>query len=336
MRVAVFSAKPYDRQFLEAANAAAGAPHRFEWIEAHLGPRSALQAAGAEAACLFVNDRADAEALAALHDQGTRLIALRCAGYNNVDLAAAARLGLAVGRVPAYAPEAVAEHAAALVLSLGRRLHKAYARVREGNFALDGLLGLDLHGRSVGIIGTGQIGRAFARIMGGFGCRLLAHDPFPDAGTAARLGLEYVSLPELLAQSDIVSLHCPLTPATHRLIDAEALARMKPGAMLINTSRGGMLDTQAVIAALKSGHLGHLGLDVYEEEANLFFEDLSATVLQDDVFARLLTFPNVLITGHQGFFTAAAMRAIAETTLGNLQAFAAGGMPLHPVSAPTG
>ncbi|KAA2212107.1 2-hydroxyacid dehydrogenase [Teichococcus oryzae] len=336
MRVAVFSAKPYDRRFLQMANEAVGSPYHFEWIEAQLGPRSALQAAGARAACLFVNDRADATALAALHEQGVRLVALRCAGFNNVDLAAASRLGIAVARVPAYAPEAVAEHAAALVLSLSRRMHKAYARVREGNFALDGLLGLDLHGRCVGIIGTGQIGLAFARIMHGFGCRLLAHDPAPSQDAIRRLGIEYRPLAELLADADIISLHCPLTPATNRLIDAAALTRMKRGAMLINTSRGAMLDTTAVIAALKSGHLGHLGLDVYEEEADLFFEDLSGTVLQDDVFARLLTFPNVLITGHQGFFTEGAMRAIAATTLANLDAFAAGRAPLHAVPLPEG
>ncbi|MFC3127618.1 2-hydroxyacid dehydrogenase [Pseudoroseomonas globiformis] len=336
MRVAVFSAKPYDREFLEVANRAAGSPHRFEWIVAHLDSRSALQAAGAEAACLFVNDQADAAALATLQSQGTRLIALRCAGFNNVDLLAAAELGIAVGRVPSYAPEAVAEHAAALVLSLSRRMHRAYARVREGNFALDGLLGLDLHGRTVGIVGTGQIGLAFARIMAGFGCRILAHDPAPDSGAADRIGLSYAPLAAVFAEADILSLHCPLMPETRRLIDAEALARMKRGAMLINTSRGAMLDTQAVIAALKSGHLGHLGLDVYEEEAGLFFEDLSASVLQDDVFARLLTFPNVLITGHQGFFTRGAMQAIAETTIANLQAFVSGGQPLHPVALPAG
>ncbi|WP_372622929.1 2-hydroxyacid dehydrogenase [Falsiroseomonas sp.] len=327
MRIAVFSAKPYDRRFLEAA--AKGA-HDFAWIEARLDPATARLAEGAGAACLFVNDRADAAALEVLAAGGVKLLALRSAGFNHVDLAAAQRLGLAVGRVPAYSPEAVAEHAVALILTLNRNIHRAYNRVREGNFALDGLLGFDLHGRTVGIVGTGQIGTAFARIMRGFGCRLLGHDPHQNPDCVA-LGLEYRPLNELLAEADIVSLHCPLTPATRHLMDAERLAWMKRGAMLVNTSRGAILDTAAVIRALKSGRLGHLGLDVYEEEEKLFFEDLSGTVIADDVFARLLTFPNVLITGHQGFFTEQAMRAIAETTLANVESFARTGRALHTV-----
>lgn len=326
MRVAVFSTKPYDRRFLEEA----GAAHEFRWIEARLDEQTARLAEGCDAACLFVNDRADAPALAVLASCGVRLLALRSAGFNHVDLAAAAAAGIAVGRVPAYSPEAVAEHAVALILALNRRIHRAYARVREGNFALDGLLGFDLRGRTVGVVGTGQIGTAFARIMAGFGCGLLGHDPQENPACLA-LGLRYAPLEELLAGSDIVSLHCPLVPATRHLIDGAALRRMKPGAMLVNTSRGAILDTRAVIAALKSGRLGHLALDVYEEEERLFFEDLSATVIADDVFARLLTFPNVLITGHQGFFTAEAMRAIAATTVANLDAFAATGRPRHPV-----
>jgi D-lactate dehydrogenase len=328
MRIAVFSTKPYDRRFLQAA--AQGA-HDFTWIEARLDAATARLAEGCEAACLFVNDRADAAALRALHDGGVKLLALRSAGFNHVDLAEAKRLGLAVGRVPAYSPEAVAEHTVALILALNRRIHRAYNRVREGNFALDGLLGFDLHGRTVGVIGTGQIGHAFARIMRGFGCRLLGHDPQQSPDCLA-LGMEYRTLDDLLPEADIVSLHCPLTPGTRHLIDAARLARMKPGAMLINTSRGAILDTAAVIRALKSGRLGHLGLDVYEEEEKLFFEDLSGTVIADDVFARLLTFPNVLITGHQGFFTEEAMRAIAETTLANVARFEATGAPLHPVA----
>jgi D-lactate dehydrogenase len=328
MRVAVFSAKPYDRQFL----AAAGAGHDFTWIESRLDAQTARLAEGHEAACLFVNDRADAAALGVLAAGGVRFLALRSAGFNHVDLAAAARLGIGIGRVPAYSPEAVAEHAVALILALNRRIHRAYARVREGNFALEGLLGFDLHGKTVGLVGTGQIGLAFARIMAGFGCRLLGFDPQPSPQAPA-LGLEYLPLDDLLARSDIVSLHCPLTPGTRHLIDAAALARMKRGAMLVNTSRGGILDTAAVIEALKSGQLGHLGLDVYEEEEKLFFEDLSATVIADDVFARLLTFPNVLITGHQGFFTAEAMRAIAETTVANIDAFARSGEAKFPVRA---
>lgn len=251
---------------------------------------------------------------------GTRLIALRSAGFNHVDLAAAQRLGLTVARVPAYSPHAVAEHAVGMILALNRRLHRACNRTREGDFSLDGLLGFDLAGKTVGVVGTGQIGQVFARIMAGFGCRLLAFDPFPQAA----LGVTYVPLPALLAQSDIVSLHCPLNADTHHLIDASALASMKMGAMLINTSRGGLIDSPALIDALKSGQLGHLGLDVYEEEADLFFEDRSADVLQDDVLARLLTFPNVIVTAHQAFFTREALAGIADTTLANAAAWAAG------------
>jgi D-lactate dehydrogenase len=327
MRIAVFSTKPYDRRFLDAANAEG---HDFLWIESRLDPATARLAEGCEAACLFVNDRADAAALEVLARGGVRLLALRSAGFNHVDLGAAQRLGVAVGRVPAYSPEAVAEHAVALILTLNRNTHRAWNRVRDGNFALDGLLGFDLHGRTVGVVGTGQIGAAFARIMAGFGCRLLGHDPQESAECRA-LGLRYVPLEALLRHSDIVSLHCPLMPATRHLIDAGSLALMKPGAMLVNTSRGAILDTGAVIGALKSGRLGHLALDVYEEEEKLFFEDLSGTVIEDDVFARLLTFPNVLITGHQAFFTEEAMRAIAETTMANVAAFVATGAPRHPV-----
>jgi D-lactate dehydrogenase len=330
MLIAVFSTKPYDRRFLAAANEAAGGGHGFAWIEARLDPITARLAEGCEAACLFVNDRADAAALEALAAGGVRFLALRSAGFNHVDLAAAKRLGIAIGRVPAYSPEAVAEHAVALILALNRHIHRAYNRVREGNFALEGLLGFDLHGKAVGVVGTGQIGVAFAKIMAGFGCRMLGFDPQPNPACQA-LGMDYRPLEALLPEADIVSLHCPLTPATRHLIDAAALARMKPGAMLVNTSRGAILDTHAVIEALKSRHLGALALDVYEEEEKLFFEDLSDTVIADDVFARLLTFPNVLVTGHQAFFTAEAMRAIAETTLANIASFAATGRARHPV-----
>jgi D-lactate dehydrogenase len=270
--------------------------------------------------------------LARLKDGGTGLVALRGAGFNNVDLAAAEELGIAVARVPAYSPHAIAEHAAALILALDRRICRANARVREGNFALDGLLGFDLHGRTVGIVGTGRIGLAFARIMAGFGCTLLAADPVRSAEFEG-LGGRYVEFDALLAVADIVSLHCPLTPKTRHLIGAAAVARMKPGVMLINTSRGAVVETRALIDGLKSGRIGYLGLDVYEEEGDLFFEDLSDQVLQDDVFARLLTFPNVLITGHQAFFTREALQAIAETTVANVSAFETAGAPLHPVTA---
>jgi D-lactate dehydrogenase len=331
MRTAVFSFKPYDRAFLEAANLAAGAGHDLRFIEARLSPDTAALVAGAEAVCLFVNDVADRAVLEALGAAGVRLIALRCAGFNNVDLAAAEELGIAVGRVPAYSPEAVAEHTAALILTLNRKTHRAYNRVREGNFELDGLIGFDLKGRTVGIVGTGKIGLAFARIMRGFGCKVLGCDPFPSDEFTA-IGASYASWGEVLETSDIISLHCPLNPATHYLVNAAAIARMKPGVMLINTRRGALVDTAALIAGLKCGHIGHVGLDVYEEESDLFFENLSDQIIQDDVFARLMTFPNVLVTGHQAFFTVEAMEAIASTTIANLTSFANTGAPAHPVS----
>ncbi|MDJ0388433.1 2-hydroxyacid dehydrogenase [Roseomonas sp. E05] len=331
MDVAVFSTKPYDRHFLDAANAAAGGRHRLTYLEARLSPDTAVLARDAGAVCAFVNDRADAAALETFARMGVRLLALRSAGFNNVDLAAARRLGVTVARVPAYSPEAVAEHTVAMILALNRNIHRAYNRVREGNFALDGLLGFGLKGRTVGVVGTGRIGVAVARIMRGFGCRVIAHDPFPDPAVEA-MGVAYVTIPELLAGSDIVTLHCPLTPETHHLIDADAVRRMRRGAMLINTSRGAIVDTRAVIAGLKLGLIGHLGLDVYEEEGDLFFQDLSGKVIQDDVFARLLTFPNVLVTAHQAFFTTEALTAIAETTLANITAFEATGRAVHEVS----
>ena len=330
VRIAVFSTKPYDRQALLAANERHG--HDLTFFEPRLTEETVELARGFEAVCPFVNDELNGAVVEALASSGVRLLTLRSAGFNHVDLSAAEDHGLTVTRVPAYSPYAVAEHAVGLILTLNRRLHRAYARVREGNFALDGLLGFDIHGKTVGVVGTGKIGRVFARIMCGFGCRLLAHDPYPNEEVRA-LGGEYVSLEDLLSASDIVALHTPLTPATHHLIDGEAIRSMKPGAMLINTSRGALVDTRAVIAGLKSGKLGSLGLDVYEEEADLFFEDLSDTLIQDDVFARLLTFPNVLITGHQGFFTREALAAIAETTLANATAFEKGTGDLHTVSS---
>jgi D-lactate dehydrogenase len=328
MKVAVFSTKPYDQKFLDEANQKHG--HELEFFEPRLTPATSPLAAGFGAVCAFVNDQLNAEVLDALAEHGTRLIALRSAGFNHVDLESAAALGLTVARVPAYSPYAVAEHAVALILALNRKLHRAYARVREGNFSLDGLLGFDIHGCTVGIVGTGKIGVAFARIMKGFGCRLLAHDPHPNAA-CEELGVEYVELSELFARSDIIALHAPLTPDTHHLINAASLAQMRDGVMLINTSRGALVDTRAVINALKAGKLGALGLDVYEEEEDLFFEDFSGQVIADDVFARLLTFPNVVITGHQGFFTREALRNIAETTLANVSAFESGRGELHEV-----
>ncbi len=329
MRAAIFSTKRYEREPLAVAAGRHG--HELRFLEPRLTADTAVLAAGCDAVCLFVNDQADAAALAVLAAGGTRLLALRSAGYNHVDLAAARAHGLTVARVPAYSPHAVAEHAVALVLALDRKLHRAYARVREGNFSLDGLLGFDLYGKTVGVVGTGEIGTVFARIMGGFGCVVLASDPVESAACVA-MGVRYVPLTDLLAASDVVALHCPLTPETRHLFDPAAFARMKPGAMLVNTSRGAVVDTRAAIDALKSGQLGSLGLDVYEEEAALFFDDHSDRgVVDDDVFARLLTFPNVIVTGHQAFFTREALVAIAETTVANLTAFATGCGTLHEV-----
>ena len=321
MRLTLFSSKPYDRDSFVAANQA----HGFElhFLEARLDADTTALASGSAVVCAFVNDDLSAPVLAQLKAGGTRLIALRSAGYNHVDLAAAQALDLPVVRVPAYSPHAVAEHAVALVLALNRRIHRAFNRTREGDFSLHGLTGFDLCGKSVGVIGSGQIGAVFARIMLGFGCGVLLHDPHPDAALEA-LGARYASVDEVLAASDIVSLHCPLTPSTHHLINRHSLARMKPGAMLINTGRGALVDTPALIDALKCGQLGYLGLDVYEEEAELFFEDRSDQPLQDDVLARLLTFPNVIVTAHQAFLTREALAAIASTTLGNVAAWQAG------------
>ena len=315
MKVAVFSTKAYDRQFLEAANSPK--QHELVFFEPRLNRDTAILAAGFPAVCVFVHDQVDASTLEILASHGTRLIALRCAGFNNVDLKAAGDLGVTVVRVPAYSPYGVAEHAVGLILSLNRKIHRAYNRVREGNFSLDGLLGFNLNGRTVGIIGTGKIGLILGQIMKGFGCHLLAYDVYrnPELET---IGGKYVELPELFANSDIISLHCPLTPETHHLINAEAIKQMKSGMMIINTSRGGLIDTQAVIEGLKSGKIGYLGVDVYEQESELFFEDLSGEIIQDDVFQRLTTFPNVLITGHQAFFTAEALHNIAEATFANI------------------
>ncbi len=329
MRIALFSTKPYDRTSFEEANAEHG--HELHFFEPRLTPDTVQLARGFEGVCVFVNDQVDGGVVHALADGGTRILLLRSAGFNHVDLEATDEQGIAVARVPAYSPHAVAEHAMGLVLTLNRKLHRAYARVREGNFALDGLLGFDLNGKNMGVIGTGRIGQVFLRIAAGFGCRILAHDPYPSE-EVRELGARYVELDELFGQADIIALHLPLTPETHHLIDGDAVSRMKEGVMLINTSRGGLVDTRAVIEGLKSGRIGSLGLDVYEEEEDLFFEDLSGTVIQDDVFARLLTFPNVLVTGHQGFFTREALAAIAGTTLGNATAFQGGEGELHRVS----
>jgi D-lactate dehydrogenase len=317
VRVAVYSAKPYDVQFLTAANAGDG--HDLVFLEPRLSVATAPLAAGSDAVCAFVNDDLGEAVLEELAALGVRHVALRSAGFNHVDLRAAERLGIPVTRVPGYSPYAVAEHGVALLMALVRKTHRAYNRVREGNFSLVGLTGFDLHGKTVGVVGTGKIGTVFARIMTGFGCRVLAYDPYPS-DECRELGVQYVELDALLAESHIVSLHLPVTPQTRHFIDADRIALMRDGVTLINTSRGSLIDTVAVIEALKSGKIGLLGLDVYEEEADLFFEDRSDRVLGDDVFSRLLTFPNVIITGHQAFFTAEALENIATTTIGNLTA----------------
>lgn len=331
MRVAMFSTKPYDRRCFEERNAAHG--HDIAYLEPRLSQETSVLAEGFPAVCLFVNDTADTAAIACLARGGTRLIALRCAGFNNVDLAAAERHGIAVARVPAYSPHAVAEFTAGLMLSLVRHIHRAYQRTRDNNFALDGLLGFDLHGRTIGVIGTGKIGAIVARILvQGFGCRVLAADPYPDDALVA-LGVRYGAPEEVIAASDLVTLHCPLTPETRHILDARTFGLLRRGAIVVNTSRGALIDAEAAIEALKSGQLGGLAIDVYEQEADLFFEDLSNEIIQDDTLQRLMMFPNVLVTGHQAFFTREALAAIAETTLGNITAFARGEPLANAVTA---
>lgn len=329
MRIAVFSTKPYDQRFLEAASSGTG--HRLTFFEARLSVQTCELVADADAVCAFVNDDVSADVLAALGARGIRLVVLRSAGFNNVDLEAAKRLGITIARVPAYSPHSVAEYTLALILALNRMTHRAYNRVREGNFALEGLLGFDLAGKTVGVVGTGKIGEVMCRILIGLGCRVIAFDLQPNPACLG-MGVTYVPVEDLFSASDIVTLHCPLTPATRHLVDEQALRRMKRGVMLINTSRGAVIDTQAVLQGLKDGVIGYLGLDVYEEEADLFFEDLSARFIDDDVFARLLTFPNVLMTGHQAFFTKEALTNIAETTIANVTAFERTGRAAYEVS----
>lgn len=329
MRTAFFNTKRYDERSFTEVNAAYG--HELTFFEPRLTPDTASLASGFPAVCVFINDEVGEETLRAIAPAltgqgataGTQLIALRCAGYNNVNLKIAQELGIKVVRVPAYSPYAVAEHAVGLIMALNRKLYRAYNRVRDDNFALDGLLGFDLHGKTVGVVGTGKIGQCFAQIMNGFGCKILAYDVRQNSACIA-MGVTYVELPVLLKQSDIVSLHCPLLPSTHHIINAESLQQFKPGAMLINTSRGGLIDTLAVIQAIKSGQIGYFGIDVYEREGNLFFEDLSDTVIQDDTFQLLQSFPNVVITAHQAFFTKEALHNIAETTLANISDVEAG------------
>lgn len=319
MKIAFFSTKAYDREFFNRYITS----HEITYFEGRLRMPTVNLTKGYDAVCVFVNDRLNAEVIAALKENDVKLIALRCAGFNNVDLEAAKKHGIKVVRVPAYSPHAVAEHAVALILTLNRKTHKAYNRVREGNFSLERLTGFDLYGKTVGAIGTGKIGQVFCNIMLGFGCRVLAFDLMEDKELASK-GVEYLPLIDLLQQSDIISLHCPLNDQTRHIINKETIPMMKEGAMLINTSRGGLIDTVDVIEGLKSGRIGYVGLDVYEQEEKLFFKDLSENIIQDDLIMRLLSFPNVLITSHQGFFTEEALIQIAQTTLDNIDASEAG------------
>ena len=319
---AVFDTKPYDREALQSASA--NAAIKWHFLEFRLTKETAPLVKGAQAVCVFVNDQLDRPCLEALAAQGVKQVALRCTGFNNVDLAAAKDLKLTVTRVPIYSPYAVAEHAIALLLTLNRKVHRAFNRVRELNFSLYGLEGVDLHGKTAGVVGTGKTGRVAAEILRGFGMKVLACDLFPDRDWAAQHEVEYVEPSSLSERSDVISLHVPLTPETKYMIRRETLDRMKPGTLLINVSRGALIDTTALIEALKSGRLGGVGLDVYEEEEGIFFEDLSGQVLHDDELARLLTFPNVIITAHQGFFTREALADIAGTIVANLEALAGG------------
>jgi len=321
MKVAVFSTKSYDREFLDQANASG--IHELFYYEASLKERTVRLTEGFDAVCVFVNDMLTAPVIDGLAENGIKVIVLRCAGFNNVDVEEASRKGINVLRVPAYSPHAVAEHAVALIMTLNRKTHKAYNRVREGNFSIERLTGFELDGKVTGVVGTGRIGTIFARIMLGFGCTILAHDAYPNK-SLIEAGVKYVSMDELLSQSDIISLHCPLTPDTHHMINEQSIALMKQGVMLINTSRGKLIDTNAVIKALKDGQIGYMGLDVYEQEESLFFKDLSEIVIRDDKISRLMTFPNVLITAHQAYFTDNALIQISKTTLQNLSDYEQG------------
>jgi D-lactate dehydrogenase len=316
MKVAVFSTHQYDQDYLNQFNTG----HHITYFVLPLNEQTAALTTGFEAICIFVNDTVNAAVLDILHANGVKLIVLRCAGFNNVDIKTADKLNMPVLRVPAYSPEAVAEHAMALILTLNRKTHKAYNRVREGNFSLEKLMGFNLHNRKVAVIGTGNIGKAFCRILKGFGCHISAYDVYPDAELASQ-GVTYGTLEETLANADVVSLHCPLMDSTRHLINEQTLKLFKPGAMLINTSRGGLINTVDVIEALKNCHLGYLGLDVYEQEGKLFFHDYSEDVIPDELITRLISFPNVLITSHQGFFTKEAMEQIATITFGNIDAY---------------
>lgn len=330
MKVAFFDTHAFEKPIIEQTNQAF--KHSITYLDTRLTEKTAALAKGHDCVCAFVNDRLNKETLNILHEQGTRLIALRSAGYNHVDIKAAAELGLKVVRVPGYSPYAVAEHAVALILTLNRKTHRAINRVHEGNFSLNGMVGFDLHGKTVGVVGTGKIGAVFCRIMHGFGCHVLAHDSQINKSLLDENLCRYVPFKQLLAQSDIISLHVPLTPKTHHMINQETISSMKPGVMLINTGRGALIDSKALIQALKSEHVGYAGLDVYEEEEGIFFEDLSDQVLQDDTLARLLTFPHVVLTSHQAFLTKEALGNIAQITLQNIADYESGEKLINEVS----
>lgn len=319
-RIAFFDAKPYDRDSFNPIN-----EHRYHYdiryFKGHLNRDSVPLTRGTDVACIFVNDTAGEEVIRSLKENGVRLLALRCAGFNNVDLEAAARYGLPVVRVPRYSPYAVAEHAVALMLALNRKIHRAYWRTRDGNFSLHGLMGFDMHGKTAGIIGTGQIAKILIRILKGFGMNILAQDPYPDRRFAEENGITYTTLDDLYARSDIISLHCPLTPETEYLINADSIGKMKDGVIIINTGRGKLIHTDMLIDGLKSKKIGAAGLDVYEEEGDYFYEDKSDKIIDDDTLARLLSFNNVIVTSHQGFFTKEALHNIAEVTLQNIRDF---------------
>lgn len=324
MKIAFFSAKPYDKLFFDRFNASYG--FTTEYYETHLGPHIVNAISDADVVCAFVNDKLHADVIEVLAKKGVRIIALRCAGFNNVDVEAAKKFHIAVCRVPAYSPEAVAEHAVAMILTINRKTHKAYNRVREQNFSLNGLLGYNLAGKTVGVIGTGKIGKAFTRIMLGFGCNVLATDIVRDSSLEEK-GVQYVSLEELLSKSDIISLHCPLTKENHYLVNSQTLGLMKPGVTLVNTSRGGLINTADIIEALKTRRVGALCIDVYEQEETLFFRDRSSDIIDDDIIQRLMSFPNVLITAHQAFFTEEALAGIARVTLDSIDRISKGKMP---------
>ncbi|MBR3505802.1 MAG: 2-hydroxyacid dehydrogenase [Lentisphaeria bacterium] len=323
-RIAIFDTKPYDQFFFEEENQKYG--FDITYFEAKLRPRTANLTAGFDAVCAFVNDELDEQVMEQLHKNGVKLVAMRCAGYNNVNLQAACKFGIQVVRVPQYSPYAVAEYALALLMTLNRKVHRAYNRVREGNFSISGLMGFDLRGKTIGVIGTGKIGRTFIGLLRGFGMRVLAYDPYPNPEHARELNFEYVPLETVFRESDIISLHCPLTPENHHMINDETIAMMKKGIVLINTSRGRLIHSAALVNGLKSGRIGAAGLDVYEEETDYFFEDRSDCAVLDDILARLMTFPNVIVSSHQAFFTAEAERNIAGTTMKSFGDFAAGRM----------